>query len=549
VGSPPSLPSQDAGEASRRGARGIVGAFAFLTLYFTGVFPPRSNPNDLARFEAVVAMGEWKTFSIDRAIALLGDHEDKSVSDGRFYSNKAPGLSFAAYPVYRLLRLVLPRPDTGTGLIFYAVRVLTVSLSSVLALWLLARRIDGEARERSAAPLVVLAAGFGTPLLFYARSFFSHAWAASLLFFAWELLRRGEAPGVRRAPGIALLAGFLAGVAAISEYTVAPIALFLAVRSCAGAPRRRALLFALGSVPVLALLLAYNAAAFGSPFVLSYAREATPQFAKIASSGFAGFRHPSPWIALGYLLHPARGVLVFSPFLAWSALGVVRWWRSRESRPDCAFVVAAISLFFVLLSTYPNWHGGGSLGSRYLLPGLFLVAVPIGRALGSALSRGLFFAAATFSVAQHFLLTGSYPHFTLDVPWPAATASLWLLARGFVAPNLGSLLGAGPLASLVLPAAATLTALVLAARAGRPMRPAVSLALALGIAPLAALALCAPVNFDARLVRAGVLGTFSSLDPGGKEILAVMRAAQTDEERHRAEQAWRHVVALQGRTP
>jgi hypothetical protein len=544
------LASQDAGEAPRRAAWGIVGAFAFLTIYFTGVFPPRSNPNDLARFEAVVAMGEWKTLSIDRAIALLGDHEDKSVSDGRFYSNKAPGLSFAAYPVYMLLRLVLPIPNSGTGLIFYVVRVLTVSLSSVLALWLLAKRIAADSREKAAAPLVVLAAGFGTPMLFYARSFFSHAWAASLLFFAWELLRRGEtAPGARRAPAIAVLAGFLAGVATISEYTVAPIALFLAVRACVGAPRRRALLFALGAFPALMLLLAYNAAAFGSPFILSYAREATPQFAKIASSGFAGFRHPSPWIALGYLFHPARGVLVFSPFLAWSALGVVRWWRSRESRPDCAFVLAAISLFFVLLSTYPNWHGGGSLGSRYLLPGLFFVAVPIGRALDSALSRGLFFAAATFSVAQHFLLTGSYPHLTLDIPWPAVTASLWLLARGFVAPNIGSLLGAGPLASLALPMAATMTALLLAARAGRPMRPAVSLALVMGIAPLAALALFAPVPFEGRLSRASVLGTFSGLDPGGKEILAVMRTAQTDEERHHAEQAWRRVVALQGRTP
>ena len=528
----------------------VVGAFAFLTIYFTGVFP-RANPNDLSRFETVVAMGEWRTFSIDRAIALLGDHEDKSASGGLFFSNKAPGLALAALPVYLALRLVLPLPASGTsGLVFYVVRLLTVTLASVVALSFLARRIDAERKEESVAPLVVLAVGFGTPMLFYARSFFSHAWTASLLFLAWELLRRGEETGARRSPWTAVLAGFLAALAAISEYTVAPIALLLAVRAGVGATPRRLLEFALGALPVLGFLLAYNAASFGSPFVLSYAREATPEFAKVASQGFSGFRRPSLRIGLAYLFHPARGVLVFSPFLAWSALGIVRWWRSRADRRDCVFVIAVTSLFFVLLTLYPNWHGGGSLGSRYLLPGLFFVAVPLGRSLCSPLSRGLFLAAATFAVAQHFLLTATYPHFGLGIPWPAFTASPWFLERGFVAPNVLSLMGVGPLASLVLPLAATLTALFWAARHRRPMRPRVSLALLAGLAPFAALMLWRPpVSFEVRLRRASIFASFSDLDPGGEELRAVMREATTSEERRRAEDAWRHFASPAAGTP
>ena len=529
---------------------GVVGAFSILTIYFTGVFP-KANPNDLSRFEMVVAMGEWRTVSIDRAIALLGDHEDKAASGGLFYSNKAPGLAFAALPIYLALRLVLPLPASGTsGLLYYGVRLLTVSLASILALYLLARRIAAEAGEESVAPLVVLAVGFGTPMLFYARSFWSHAWVASLLFFAWELLRRSEEPGARRSPWTGVLAGFLTGLAVISEYTVAPIALLLGLRAFVGAPRRRALEFGLGAIPLMVLLLTYNAAAFGSPFTLSYTREATHKVAAVASNGFVGFRHPSPGIALGYLFHPARGTLVFSPFLAWSALGIVRWWRSRASRPDCILVLAAIPLFFVLLCMYPDWHGGGSLGSRYLLPGLFFVAVPIGHCLNSALSRGLFLAATTFSVAQHFLLTSSYPHFFLDIPWPAVTASLWFLDRGFVAPNIGSLLGAGPLASLILPMAVTLTAILLAARLARPMHPGVSVALMVGLVPLAALVLWRPaVPFEGKLGRAGIIVAFSDLDPGGREILAVMREATTAEERHRAEGVWRRLASPPARTP
>ena len=520
-------------------AWGVAGAFALLTLYFTGVFPQRANPNELSHFQTVAALGEWRTVSIDRAIALLGDQEDKSASGGLLYSNKAPGLAFAAYPVYVALRLVLPPPVSGTSdPIFYGVRFLTVSLASIVALCVLARRLTIEAGEQLVAPMVILAVGFGTPMLFYARSFFSHAWSASLLFFAWELLRRVDEPGARWRPGIAALAGLLAGFAAISEYTVAPIALLLALRAGIGAPRRRILGFALGAVVPLMLLLIYNAACFGSPFILSSARENAPQYAHLGR--FLGFGHPSPIVALSYLFHPARGVLVFSPFLAWSAFGVARWWRSRESRSDCILVLGTIALFFVLLCMYHNWHGGGSLGSRYLLPGLFFVAVPIGRALGSALSRSLFLAATTFAVAQHFLLTASYPHLPLNTPWPAVTASLWFLDRGFVAPNIGSILGAGPAASLVLPAAATLIAVLLAARAGRPMRPSASAALTIGMLPLAALIAFPPtIDYEGRLARAAIVGMFSNLDPDGRELRKVMSEATTPEETRQAEETWR----------
>ena len=90
----------DASErTSRRAILLVLGVFAFLTVYFRGVFSPWANPNELSRFEQVIAMAEWNTFSIDRAIAALGDHEDKSVANGHYYSNKAPGLAFAAYPV------------------------------------------------------------------------------------------------------------------------------------------------------------------------------------------------------------------------------------------------------------------------------------------------------------------------------------------------------------------------------------------------------------------------------------------------------------------
>jgi hypothetical protein len=532
----------DAGRRQAQTATGVVLAvFGFLAVYFTGLFPPFFNPNELSRLQTVVAMGEWESFAIDEAVAALGGHEDMARSGGRLYSNKAPGLAFAAYPAYQALRLILPAPTPqDVGRLLYFVRLLTVSFVCLLALVRFAARLSAVGRSPAAVPLVTLAVALGTPFLFYARSFFAHAWTAALLFLAWDLLRRSEERAKLRPLGWAAGAGLLAGWAVISEYTVAPIAVLLAMRAVARPEWRRLSAFACGAAIPLVLLLLYNDACFGSPFTLSSAREADAGYAELAGKGVFGVGLPNPGIALRFLFDPARGVLVFSPFLLWSALGAVRWWRSGEDRADCLFVVGAAVVFFIVLAGYPNWHGGWSLGSRYLLPALFFAALPIGRVLESPLSRGLFLAAAVFSVAGHGLLTSTFVHLPPDQSWPAATTAFWFLARGWVAPNLATMLGAGAAVSLLAPAAATVLALVAVARAARPVRPAASVAVLLGLAPLVVLLLRPPeLSYQGRLWRAAFLGAFSDRDPRREELRAVALEAVTPDDRRRAMGVWR----------
>jgi hypothetical protein len=525
-----------------RAARVAGLVFALLCVYYTGVFPPFANPNELSRFQAVVAMADDRTFAIDAAIARLGEHEDKAVDHGRFYSNKAPGLAFAAYPVYRVLRLVLPAPSNGTAdPIFVLMRLLTVSLLCGIALRRFAARLTEIAGAPAAAGLVLFAVALGTPYLFYARSFFSHAWSAALLFLSWDRLRRAEeANGSGRGGRTAALAGLLAAWAVISEYSVAPLAAALAVRTLVGGSRRRSVGFALGAALPLILLGAYDAVCFGSPWTLSSAREAAPEYADLAGKGIFGFGMPSPRVALAYLGGPARGILPFCPFLAWSVCGLVRWWKSGRARADWWLVVGGLTVFFVCLCGYPNWHGGWSLGSRYLLPGVFFAALPIARALEGAWSRGLFLAAAVFSVAVHGLLTASWPHFPLEMPWPEVTGSLWFLERGWAAPNLGMIFGLTGAASLAIPAALLVWAVVAAASAARPARPAVPVAVLLGLSPLVALSLRPPEPpYFGRLWRAGVYGAYSGLDARRVEFRAVALDAQTPEERRLALRVWR----------
>jgi hypothetical protein len=67
------------GDRARRAAmRWTLGGFAALAVLFTGLFPPFTNPNELSRFEAVVAAVDFGTFAIDPVLPTLGSHEDQS---------------------------------------------------------------------------------------------------------------------------------------------------------------------------------------------------------------------------------------------------------------------------------------------------------------------------------------------------------------------------------------------------------------------------------------------------------------------------------------
>ena len=474
---------------------------------------------------------ELSTFRIEGAIPVLGDHEDKSVSDGRFYSNKAPGLALAAIPVYRLLRLVFPAPHSASDAIFVWLRILTVS--SVCALGL--ARLVARLVPAPSAALTGFAVAFGTPFLFYARSFFAHAWVASLLFLSWDLMCLArEREGHRRVTALLCAAGFLAGWAAISEYTVSPLALLLGLSTRA---RRRLVPFAAGAAAPLAVLLGYDAVCFGSPFVLSSAREAYGTYSTLARTGFFGFGWPSPAVAGRYLADPSRGLLLFSPFLLWAIPGFVRWCRAGAERVDGRWITLAVAGFFVLLTGYPNWHGGWALGNRYLLPVLFFAALALPRALSAPLSRGLFAVAALFSVLGHVVLTASWPYFPTDMPWPPVSGSAWFLARGWFAPNLLS--GVGVL-SLLVPAAVTAVAGGVALQAAGPLKPSGVVGLAAALF-LFAVPMARPPHppYGGRLWRAAVFGAYSGLDPRREELGRVVVEASTPLERRQATGAWR----------
>jgi len=86
-----------------------------------------------------------------------------------------------------------------------------------------------------------------------------------------------------------------------------------------------------------------------------------------------------PEALYGNLLSPARGLLIFSPFilLAWTCFGV----STKEFKLKVSWLLIGIAwpaMHLIFVSRFPHWWGGHSFGARFMtdvLPGLFLLTI------------------------------------------------------------------------------------------------------------------------------------------------------------------------------
>ncbi len=438
------------------GAWKVTGLFALLALLVVPVFPHFVSPNETTRW-ALAAAVEDGTLEVTRTARLLGPRmEDVAEVDGRLYSNKAPGTALVALPGYFAARpFAGPPSPSSLRPSLNAMRIAGATVPVLLLALVFARLAPEEGRTRALFGLL-----FATPLLAYALLLFSHALVAASLFGAWAALF-GPAPEKRRGQRD-LGAGALLGLAVLSEYPAAVPALALAAVAAWGAPRRLGAVV-LGGLPFAALLGAYNAACFGSPFRLSSALEKDAAFRELASRGLFGVGLPDPAVLFRLLLDPSKGLLVFTPLLLLLPAGLV---AARKRVPVRAFVALLLAPAAIVLTYagYPNWHGGFTVGVRYLVGALPFLLLPLAFLRWGPLATAL----AGASTAAVALTTLVFPFVPPGFPLPWGSFAAPVLAEGLVAPNLLHLV-ARPLA-VVVPFALVLAA-AFAAVGARRMAP------------------------------------------------------------------------------
>ncbi len=288
---------------------------------------------------------------------------DRASYGGHFYSDKAPGLSVLAMPAVAVLRPGSPQGYSRDDLRLWGVRVLTVGLAFLVCAFMVGRVSEGLAPGFGGIALVTFA--LGTLVAPLAGVSFEAVPAAALGFGAF-LLAWSRRPG---------LAGLLGGVALLVEYqsglTLVVIASYLALKGW-----RPLLAFLAGLAPGALLLGAYNWAAFGAPWHLSYSYVAN-FWADWQKTGFFGIGLPHGF-GVVHVFAGRSGLLVVSPVLVLAAFGLV--WLGRTHRAE-AVVAGTVSAIFVFINLgYFDPYGGGSPGPRFLVAALPFLALGLGPA-------------------------------------------------------------------------------------------------------------------------------------------------------------------------
>jgi hypothetical protein len=276
-----------------------------------------------------------------------------------------------------------------------------ITAMTVVVFWKLALLMAGNWR---AALVATLAFGFATMAWAYAGTFLSEPLATLLTLSSFYLLVQRDPTfgpsGGSRAGSVA--AGALLGSAVATHITaILFVPFFLAYAIQPHLTRQRpadgvapAALFALGLVVLLALLAYYNQIRFGNP--LETGRGAGPNAARFA---YGVFVNPAQGL-YGLLMSTNKSIFLYNPIIL---LGIVAWRHlHRRHRLLSLILTALLVVRLGFLATRSDWHGGFSLGPRFLVMVLPFLCLPLALA-----------AARWFEEGRR-------------IPLSAAAAALWL---------------------------------------------------------------------------------------------------------------------------
>ena len=119
-------------------------------------------------------------------------------------------------------------------------------------------------------------------------------------------------------------------------------------------------------------MIAFSVVAYRNPFSLPYHHLVEPIFLGQVSTGLLGIGLPTKIGIYGVLLSRYRGLFFLCPFLALVFAGFSRWYTRGHEPPalrrEMWAVAALIGASVLFTTSYYAWDGGGSTGSRHLVP-------------------------------------------------------------------------------------------------------------------------------------------------------------------------------------
>jgi len=431
-----------------------VALFALLFVSFA-YFYQAGGWNQNSRFALVRAITNEGTLNIDPFQLSTGD---KAFFGGHYYSDKAPGIALTAVPVVAVARPIyrtLFHGDAetyeGLALMSYLAAVFTAGLFTALAGVALFTICLELGASRGGALFAAITFGLATPIWTLATIFIGHAFAASLLVFAFCATMRIGARDSSHDVRLGAIVGIGAGWAVVSDFTAGVPAIVLAIVAAIRARplgRERALRI-LGTMTVTAIVCAavlfgYLYACFGSPFHIPYTSE-LDRYPGM-EQGFFGINPPRLIRLRRILFGSYRGLLPIAPTLALAPFGYAAM-ALRGARARTAAVVAAIlAVYFIVLNaSYTYWEGGWSYGPRQASPAIPFLCVALG-ALWSALPRAgrwILAVISAYGVAVTLVAVSTMPLPPADIRAPLADFMLPAFRDGDLSLNTQTMASGG----------------------------------------------------------------------------------------------------------
>jgi hypothetical protein len=376
---------------------------------------------------------------------------DKALIDGRFYSDKAPGMAAAAFPGFAAAWfLTKPTHFEERERLFLASWVacatssgLAVAIGSVLFFDLLSQFVSARAALVTAVTIV-----FGAAPLPYATVMFSHSLVVGLLLMSlWVIFKvvPGNEQFQRSNSRWCLVAGYCLGWALASEYTIGLIVIGLGVYILAILDRTNLKMVLAGFIPPLLMIPLYSWSTVGNPFALPYSYQAS--FPAMREGLFA-IKWPNPVTAFHLLCGSSRGFFFWMPFMAMVFFGYSGLARYSRKLFWLTLIVPALHVI-VLSGREWDWPAGPTLGPRFLVCLLPLLAIPCAFGLQRFPIAGLTLAIYSIVINTLATVTDACPEFS-GHPNPLFDLHIPLFLRGDFSPNIGMKLGLSPYMSILV---------------------------------------------------------------------------------------------------
>ena len=365
---------------------------SLLLTYSLFLMPPDNNWNIVSRIAVALSIVRDGTLSIDRFQEFTGD---KAYFNGKFYSDKAPGMTLLSVPlVYGIDRalkimgqdkpVIIEGKIAHLWLYVYVSTILTSGLFTAAAAAALFLTVRALGATQVGALFGALSYGIASPAFGWATAFVGHATAGAglLLAFAAVVALQHRSPSPRDSLLLGCCVGGFLGLAMIVEFTTVPGAAVIALLALGVAigldyvQRWRVLCSAfISGAAMLTLLGLYNYLAFGSAMHIGY--ESQVNFPEM-KQGLMGIGVPKLGVLAKILFGRYRGLFMVSPILFLAFWSTLDTWRKGLLSSEHFFCIAAVVVSFLMINSgFVNWDAGGSTGPRYMTPMIALLCLPL----------------------------------------------------------------------------------------------------------------------------------------------------------------------------